>query len=361
MKILLAAPEDNTVLGIIARHSVKALAALGHDVRVFDFRQKPYDLCAPVRGLKNMVRSVFPSLPSLSDVPAFKAVADEKMNGLLLKTVLSFKPCLFLAYCGETITVSTIEEVKAAGIVTANWFHDSLIYPGRKSLVRDVLPAYDHCFIVDDLEVLQSLGVSFRGVSTLPLACDPGVHRRIDLSPDESKKYASDVAFVGTVTPRRRMILEALSDFDLAIWGVWPERSPKLKNCYRSQHVCAEEAAKIYSASKIIIDMHSLFENSASIKGIYNVTPRVFEVPACGGFLLTNNIPQLARLYEPEKEMAVYDDLEGLRVKIKYFLSHEQERARMAGRACDRARREHTYTQRLQKLIDVVLSGISVK
>jgi len=37
-----------------------------------------------------------------------------------------------------------------------------------------------------------------------------------------------------------------------------------------------------------------------------------------------------------------------------YFLTHEQERLRIAGNALARTYREHTYDHRVQKLLDTV-------
>ncbi len=115
-----------------------------------------------------------------------------------------------------------------------------------------------------------------------------------------------------------------------------------------------EEAVKIYNASRIVVDIHGLYGPGTPV---FNVTPRVFEVPASGGFLLTNNIPQAAGFYEIGREMIVYDSTEELKRLIRYYLEHPEERAAIADKGYQRARKEHTYTHRLRQLLDTVNTG----
>ncbi|MDD5044346.1 MAG: glycosyltransferase [Candidatus Omnitrophica bacterium] len=352
MKILLAAPQDKTVLGVVASHCKKALEELGNEVSVFDFRRHPYAENWPVKTLKNMIRPFFPRLPSPYEQPAIKASTDKKINTLLYGKAASFKPDLLLVLCGENISSETILRLKHdLGITSANWFHDTLLSEARQELIFSVLPVYDYLFIVDDEEVLKQINVNFRRVSTLPLACDPAIHKHLDLSIADIRTYGSDVAFVGTLTPERESILESLAEFDLKIWGIWAKKSKRLAKCYQRQNISSFEAAKVYNAAKIVIDIHTLF---GRVNKIFNVTPRVFEVPASGGFLLTNDCVQVRDFYNVPQEMVVYGNISELKEMIRYYLGHPEERAAIVSGAKARVKREHTYLNRMRSLLDTI-------
>jgi spore maturation protein CgeB len=77
---------------------------------------------------------------------------------------------------------------------------------------------------------------------------------------------------------------------------------------------------------------------------------RNFEVPGCGGFLLTPKADDLETYYEPDKEVVCFEEIGDLIDKIKYYLAHENERAAIAQRGYERTLREHTYARRFEEI-----------
>ncbi|MCX5680001.1 MAG: glycosyltransferase [Candidatus Omnitrophica bacterium] len=347
LRILLVAPEDCTTRGVIGGYCRRALEALGNEVSVYDFRRYPYSNTAFISCIKSVVRPIFPSLPSPYDIPAVKSAVNRNINKGLADFARAYKPDLLLALLGENIMPETLKAVKMTGTVTANWLFDTLHSSRSMTIAKEGRHDYDHLFVIDDPAALKYLGLDVANIHTLPLACDPEIHRRVDL-------YGSDVAFIGTVTPERERILSCLSGLDLKIWGRWQRRLPEIRKCYRKKDIYSGEAVKVYNASKIILDCHGLFYSG---KRIFNVTPRVFEVPASGGFVLTNYAPQVSNLYKIGEEMAVYKDEDEMMALIKYYLSHDDEREGMAKKAHDRAHKEHTYRGRLKGLLETVFNG----
>jgi spore maturation protein CgeB len=80
------------------------------------------------------------------------------------------------------------------------------------------------------------------------------------------------------------------------------------------------------------------------------VNQRVFDVPAAGGFLLTDRRGDLARHFIPGREVVVYDGLPDLREKVRWHLAHPAERRRIAGRARARCRAEHSWLDRARTI-----------
>jgi spore maturation protein CgeB len=61
--------------------------------------------------------------------------------------------------------------------------------------------------------------------------------------------------------------------------------------------------------------------------------------------------------FEFESELPIYHDLKELRARIDYFLAHPEERSAVAKRARERALKEHTYTHRAQRMLDLIVEA----
>ncbi|MDY0305561.1 MAG: glycosyltransferase [Desulfovibrionaceae bacterium] len=88
---------------------------------------------------------------------------------------------------------------------------------------------------------------------------------------------------------------------------------------------------------------------SLQMKGAVN--QRVFDVPASGAFLLTDRRRQMERLFEPNREMAMYDRPEDVSDQIRRWLDDPAGRARLAEAGRRRVLAEHTYDHRLAALL----------
>jgi spore maturation protein CgeB len=87
---------------------------------------------------------------------------------------------------------------------------------------------------------------------------------------------------------------------------------------------------------------------SKQMKGAVN--QRVFDVPASGSFVLTDDRAQMQRLFEPGREIAVYgnpDEIPGL---VERYLAEPEERRRIVERARAVILDRHTYEHRLMTL-----------
>ncbi|MEW6088952.1 MAG: glycosyltransferase [bacterium] len=353
MKILLVSPQNRTIRGAISDYCKRGLEFLGNEVYCFDLENHPYAENKVIAFFKKKVRKIFPSLPSPYEISAaVRSLSDKETNKRLIAFARLCKPDLVLVFLGENISAGTIDEIKReTGTVCVNWIFDTLLLPYRREIFYKVRSAYDYIFLVDSTEILSDLGGDASRIMSLPLGCDIFVHKKMLLSENEMKNYGSDVAFVGTVTPEREKFLEKLTCFDLKIWGRFENCSPGLKHCLQKKDIYAGEAVKVYNASKIIIDHHILYGRK---KNIFNVTPRVFEVPASGGFLLTPDIPHLREFYKAGEEIIVYHTVEELVELVRYYLSRPEEIKKISEKAYQRAHKEHTYQRRLKYLLEAV-------
>ena len=93
--------------------------------------------------------------------------------------------------------------------------------------------------------------------------------------------------------------------------------------------------------------------NNTSCQMISAVNQRVFDVPACGGFLLTDAQSDLFDLFEKD-EIAQYSSFNELSEKIIFFTEHPEERSLISSKARAHILEEHTYSHRLQKLLNCI-------
>ncbi len=70
---------------------------------------------------------------------------------------------------------------------------------------------------------------------------------------------------------------------------------------------------------------------------------RNFEVPGCGGLLLTESVANLETYYDPKKEIVCFSDTLDLIDKVKYYLRREEEAGEIARAGYERNPSEMPY------------------
>ncbi|MDD5308936.1 MAG: glycosyltransferase [Deltaproteobacteria bacterium] len=84
------------------------------------------------------------------------------------------------------------------------------------------------------------------------------------------------------------------------------------------------------------------------------VNQRVWDVPASGGFLLTDAQGDVLELFEDGVDVAVYRDFTELTDKARHYLKHPAEREAIAGAGFEKVDREHRVTHRLERMREVM-------
>ncbi len=146
----------------------------------------------------------------------------------------------------------------------------------------------------------------------------------------------------------RRGCVEKLMDFHPLIVGdaEWENAFPDCGRRWRRLDEIGyyEDLPRFYPLSKINFNC-----TSAQMKGAVN--QRVFDVPACGAFLLTDHRRQLDALFEPGREVVCWRRPEEIPELVERFLRDAAGRAAVAKAARARVLAEHTYEHRLKTLL----------
>ena len=336
MKILLATAR-NPRFPTITEYIERAIRALGHSLCTFDDR----DFLFPGR-----LREAIPPLGSL-DL--------RRLNRRLADAVRRERPDLLLCAGGERILPATVGAARLAGTTTILWTID----PVKPDDPRIPLAPHFDCVFCGGREMVEALhGTTLpNGPHWLPFACDPEFHHPVDASPGGRPPDACDIAFVGSLHsgmyPRRLAMLETLADFDLGVWGPGaqdlPASSP-ISARVRGDQIPYEEWTRIYSAAKIVLCAHYDGPGPRSMQA----SPRVYEILACGGFLLCDDQPDVRTLFEDGKDLVIFRDPDDLRQKVRHYLAHPEERRAIAGRGREKVLAGHTYRHRIASLLTTV-------
>lgn len=175
----------------------------------------------------------------------------------------------------------------------------------------------------NQVEKLKNQGIP---IEWLPFACDSEIHYK------KNHPMVYDVAFVGGDfgTPRKFLLQEIRERYPQSFIGEAPY----------------SEMSDIYSRAKIGFNY--------SIRSEINM--RFFEVMSCGSMLLTNELPrQDLEMLDllPGRDFVEFVSFEELFKKLEYYLKHDDERTPIAQSGYHRVR-NHTYTHRMEKALEVI-------
>lgn len=366
------------------REVIRALKSLGHEI-------------IEIRGGKDeSARDILERM--------MRAIAKYKPDFLLTINHLGFDE--------EGVFTSFIDSI---GLPVAVWYVDSPSIIIR-SFGKNVSP-YVSIFLWDRFYIKEILEMGFESVEYLPLATDEEVFRPMQLTPSDVKRYSTDVGFVGNswyqrtkeelegvpeglhhIVVRLSQILsqsripfhEALKSLsederkatvslavhqrlDLEAATYWRATSLYRTSCLQALHEFhpvihgdldwrrltgngyeLKPPLNYYKDLPLFYNACKINLNATSLQMLTAVNQRVFDVPACGAFLLTDDQDALGELFDIGKEVITYKNREEIPELLKFYLNNPQERKRIAERGRERIVREHTYVHRIQILIDCI-------
>ena len=143
-----------------------------------------------------------------------------------------------------------------------------------------------------------------------------------------------------------------LSNASVSSDGDVPKLNPHLERVRRTlDHVpFGGQVKKLGAALLALAPAKSSVESVNAVNYFEQIKGRNFEVPGCGGFMLTGKADDLENYYQFGKEIVCFEDIHDLIDKIRYYLAHEEERAAIARAGYERTLREHTYAHRFEAI-----------
>ena len=256
-----------------------------------------------------------------------------------------------------------IDEIKALGIVTVNWYANGSY---QLHLIQTIAPHFDWCLAPEKFRLDD-----YRKMGAHPIYCQEAAN------PDFNKPYPMpieyDVTFVGQAYGDRPDYLKFLraAGIDVRVWGMnwhlhripslprrlwrWGRRAVGIKRSpfptFPADILGAPlgdvEMVQMFSRSKINLGFSTCGSTHLNGERILQVRLRDFEVPMSGGFYMVEYMEELEEFFQIGKEIVCYSGRQDLADKIKYYLAHDDERERIRKAGYARCLRDHTWQKRL--------------
>ena len=145
--------------------------------------------------------------------------------------------------------------------------------------------------------------------------------------------------------------MEFLLDYDFKIWGnSWEKASSKIQEKWQKRAAIGDDFSKVCASSKINLN----FIRKQNIPA-HNM--RTFEIPAAGGFMLSNQAAEQSEILS-DKMIASFSSPIEMREKIKFYLANDSKRILMAENAHNLVIQNHTYSQRAEFIESVLENSI---
>jgi spore maturation protein CgeB len=289
------------------------------------------------------------------DVVPFDFIARAKRDGKarmradLIAAAQEARPDVaFFTLYQDELDAPTIEAVGKV-CPTVNWFTDD--HWRFDIFTRHIAGAFTLAVTTDADSLPKYAAAGLDRVHLSQWACNRYAYSKI------SDTLEHGVTFVGQPHGGRGEIIDALraAGIEVECWGHgWPPG--KLDH---------DEMVRVFATSAVNLNLSNSGEPAPTLRvrigkllgrGLGPKPPQIkgrnFEVPGCGGFLLTERVPHLERYYAYDEEIGVHDDTDSLIERTRYWLDHPDERAAVAAAGYRRTLAEHTYDHRFAAIFE---------
>ncbi len=269
----------------------------------------------------------------------------------VLKAVQFYKPDCVIFEIGFKPSFEGLMKLRKSVKKIAGWWTMTTKWINIEDREADL---YDAFFFFSEEFVDLAKQKGFKSFY-LPHAINDYVFRMIDIDQSENSSLSCDLVFVGAWQRPRQMVISAVASqqIDMRIYGPkWLKRcllNPSILKTIKGRWLFGDELIKQYRAAKIVLNINSWFLE----KG-HGINQRVFDVPACGAFLLTDYVQELERFFEPGIEIETYSTIEELIDKIHFYLGQESVRERIARKGYEKAQKLPTWRDRAREIVKVL-------
>lgn len=296
---------------------VEGLKRLGLEVHFFDWSP------LLMKGMLGKIEDKFAWGPGI-----------QRINTELERATRLVSPDILLIHCGFPVYPETVAKLAKICWVTA-FHHDNPFGDfGKKNYFkpfRQSIPLYNSHHVIRHENIFDYQRLGVKHVRLLMTYYIPWLHypRHGDQAASNSKM---DVVFIGHLERDRRIqyvtdVLEA--GLPLRLFGSpeWNRHLPAslAKDLSPTRPLFGDDYPRAISMAKICLAFYSGANRD-------HYAYRVFEIPACGGFLLAERTPVMKELYVEGKEAEYFDSSQELIDKISFYLQRNNAREQIARR-----------------------------
>jgi glycosyltransferase involved in cell wall biosynthesis len=279
------------------------------------------------------------------------------LQRIAMAQIQAFDPDVVYCQNLEFLSRRQLDELRARGALVVGQIASPA--PGDRQLrgYDLILSSFPH--FVSRFRALGVDSEEFR------LAFDPRILDRLrerGVDPAPSARRESDIVFVGGVDPGVHRagteLLERLcANHRVDVWGygagaLAPDSA--IARSYRGE-AWGLEMYGVLASAKVALNRH------IDVAGGYANNMRLYEATGMGAALVTDAGTNLAELFEPGHEVAVYRDVGELAAAIDRLLANEDERLKIATAGQQRTLTEHTFAQRMEELASIIEQHLNTR
>ncbi|HJV44237.1 MAG TPA: glycosyltransferase [Bacillota bacterium] len=226
-------------------------------------------------------------------------------------------------------------------------------------LIYRVKPDFVFTICPSAVDYFKSLGIR---AARLEFGYEPTINGRVA----KDEQYQSDIALVANAYSwdmdnqdhdykTRLQYLDVLirplvkNNRRIDIWGrgwefIAPYLGYAIPRDWLRGYVTYKDVNKVYSSAKIVIGVQS-YETQ--------VTQRIYEILGSGAFLLTNDTPEVRRIFTPGKDLVVSSSYEDTLKLVDQYLNDEGSRKKICSQG-EQTVSQYSYKHRAEHVLDVL-------
>ena len=180
---------------------------------------------------------------------------------------------------------------------------------------------------------------------------------------EDDASYRYDLFFAGSAWPNRvhflRRLLREMPELKSRIVLQYNQGVPTvpldLPDADYVGGVSHQEFLEIANASRVTVTLNRKFSADGLRRAAASPGPRLFEIALAGGCQLVEARElETADVFETGSEIEVFEEFPDFRTKLTDLLSNPARRVGLARAAQSRARRDHNFDRRIDRLLDLV-------
>jgi hypothetical protein len=323
---------------------MKAMQSMGYSVTGIN-------ICRPPRLFQRFLSKIF-SIIGFGWQPDWSGVNHD------IKRHISKEPFdVFWVDKGTSLKASTLKWIKKqqpeCRLVHLNPDDPFGVYRKGWGVFLKAVPSYDVHFVARTQNVEELARMGGQNIFSYDRSFSKELHRPVQLSSEEEKRYKVPVGFIGTYADDRARIIAHLiqNGVPVAVSGDgWPmQRYWKIiRPHYRGTSRYGDDYVKTINGMGIAL--HFLRHENRDEQD-----SRTFEIPACGVFMLAERGRKHEMFFRENEEAVFFDAADELLEKVRYYLSHPDEARRIAAagrRRCLESGYDHH--SRMKQLLEIV-------
>lgn len=304
-------------------------------------------------------RAYFPGTP-----PAWAQDAFALVGPRIVAQAAWLQPDMVIAVNGLKLHYSVPLTLRKIGLATAILMTET----PYSVTERNIAPMYDHVLTNERRAIRDQLFGNHPSVYYVAHGYNPDMHYPHAIEPE----LACDVCFIGTGFTERKKLFDGVDWTGItkvirgAAWAIDLDKPIEERNAKAWDGVTDNrDTARLYRNAKMSINHFRTTTEIGSgevLPSTYaeSLGPRAYEIPACGGFMISDYRAELVDVFGDSVPTYKAGDSADLERVIRYYLANPDEREALRQEQCRRVQGQH-WGARAARVIDLLAYADQVR